>query len=303
MKRRVPIRSQPGGLNGRSRPETACRRGRNSGGSHETEWTRLRACPGKMLHCGSGKWVWMLIGILMVTGGCRRTVRPSPWELPESMVTEDVTVVGYSIQAGAFAIMDNAVQLTDTLRGRGLEAVYFVDADKLYKVRFGDFPDWASAERYAEDVKNRGIIGEFFIVQPQVEPVREPHRRIRGIRRSLVIDAQRFIGTPYRWGGAQPGGFDCSGLVMTVYRLNGIVLPRTSAEQFEHGHSISRRRLKPGDLVFFRTAGNRRISHVGIYIGDGCFIHAPGRGRHVQEASLSDKFYKKTYAGARTYLR
>ncbi len=247
--------------------------------------------------------IWFLLVFALFVSGCPRPGRPLPPRHRDTVLTENVMAVRYTIQAGAFAVMDNAVLLTDTLRNQGLEAVYYVDKDKLYKVRFGDFSDWASAEQYAEDVKARGIITDYFIVQPQVEPVREPRRRIRGIRRSLVADAQRFIGTPYRWGGTQPCGFDCSGLTMTVYRLNGIVLPRTSAEQFNHGRSVSKRRLQPGDLVFFRTTDSRRISHVGLYIGDGRFIHAPGRGRYVQEASLSDSFYTKTFAGARTYLR
>ncbi|MGB4098347.1 MAG: NlpC/P60 family protein [bacterium] len=247
--------------------------------------------------------ICILIGIVFISGGCLRPARVSPAGRPKSMVAEDVGVMGFTIQAGAFAVMDNAVRLADRLRGKGVEAIYFIDKDALYKVRFGDFSDRDSAVGYAMEIKAQGLIDDFFIVSPQSYPVRSPAPNRHGIRKRLVSDAHRFIGSPYRWGGTQPSGFDCSGLTLTVYRLNGIVIPRTSAEQYDHGRAVSRRRLKPGDLVFFSTGKNKRVSHVGIYIGNRRFIHAPGKGRQVQEASLSDTYYKNTFAGARTYLR
>jgi len=112
----------------------------------------------------------------------------------------------------------------------------------------------------------------------------------------VVVRAMAQIGTPYRYGGADLGGFDCSGLVYHVYRELGVAAPRTAAAQFEASSRLGRRDLRPGDLVFFRTAG-RRISHVGIYAGEGRFVHAPQTGRTVELRSLEDEYYSRHFAG------
>jgi cell wall-associated NlpC family hydrolase len=89
---------------------------------------------------------------------------------------------------------------------------------------------------------------------------------------------------------------------MTVYQLNGLNLPRTSGEQFEDGEPTSRQALQKGDLVFFATAGRGKVSHVGVYIGAGQFIHAPRRGRHITVDSLTSAYYGKRFLGGRSYL-
>ena len=111
----------------------------------------------------------------------------------------------------------------------------------------------------------------------------------------VVGIAMRYLGIPYRWGGASPsGGFDCSGLVMYVYAQVGISLPHHAASQFAYGTPVSRDQLEPGDLVFFEGLG-----HEGIYIGGGQFIHAPHTGDVVKISSLSDGFYTQNWVGAR----
>lgn len=120
-------------------------------------------------------------------------------------------------------------------------------------------------------------------------------------RRNIVQTARAQIGTPYRYGGASPAGFDCSGLVMYVYRKNGIDLPRTATDQYLEGRRISKRNLQPGDLVFFRISGNG-ISHVGIYAGRGKFIHAPKPGKRVSFASLNNPYWARHFCGAASYL-
>jgi len=96
--------------------------------------------------------------------------------------------------------------------------------------------------------------------------------------------AQRLIGVPYSWGGSSPRtGFDCSGFVRYVYSRVGINLPHSSYADFNLGQRVSRWALKPGDLVFFNGVG-----HVGMYIGNGRFIHAPHSGTSVQISSMSD---------------
>ena len=89
---------------------------------------------------------------------------------------------------------------------------------------------------------------------------------------------------------------------MVIYQQNGLNLPRSSRQQWKAGKPITPRQLLKGDLVFFATSGGKRVSHVGIYLGGDKFLHAPGRGRAIQTASLTDRYFKSRYLGARTYL-
>lgn len=119
-----------------------------------------------------------------------------------------------------------------------------------------------------------------------------------------VVDiALKYLGVPYAWGGASPTGFDCSGLCVYVYAQIGISLPRTSAAQFRAGAHIPPDRLdllRPGDLVFFGTDGDpSRVHHVGIYAGDGNYIHAPQMGDLVKVSSLNERIASRgDYVGA-----
>jgi cell wall-associated NlpC family hydrolase len=107
-----------------------------------------------------------------------------------------------------------------------------------------------------------------------------------------VALARRELGVPYVWGGESPSGFDCSGLVAYVYGRLGVRLPRVASDQYRAGRHVSRSMLRPGDLVFFHGLG-----HVGIYTGEGRFIHAPHTGDVVRISTLSG-WYDETYAGA-----
>ena len=118
----------------------------------------------------------------------------------------------------------------------------------------------------------------------------------------IVRTARRYIGVPYRHGGETPRGFDCSGYVVYVYRQNGILLPRSAARQYRAGMKISLRRAAPGDLLFFNTSG-KRYSHVGIYAGNGRFLHAPRTGKRISYADLDNPYWKRRYTGAVTFLR
>ncbi len=111
----------------------------------------------------------------------------------------------------------------------------------------------------------------------------------------VVGIAMQYLGTPYVWGGASPGGFDCSGFVMYVYGQMGVSVPHNAAMQYNTvGTYVSRDQLEPGDLVFFDGLG-----HVGIYIGGGEFIHSPHTGDVVKISSLDDSWYSATYVGAK----
>lgn len=114
--------------------------------------------------------------------------------------------------------------------------------------------------------------------------------------------AQRYLGRPYRYGGSSSRGFDCSGFALHVYQRVGIKLPHSSGAQARVGKPVPRHQLQPGDLVFFRTRGSR-ISHVGIYIGNGKFIHASSARGRVRIDSLNEGYYKRRYAGARRVSR
>ncbi len=110
----------------------------------------------------------------------------------------------------------------------------------------------------------------------------------------VVGIAMQYLGTPYVWGGASPGGFDCSGFVMYVYAQLGVSLPHHAASMYSYGVPVSRDQLEAGDLVFFDGLG-----HMGIYIGGGQFVHAPHTGDVVKISSLNDSWYAATYVGAR----
>ena len=125
-------------------------------------------------------------------------------------------------------------------------------------------------------------------------PVAETHSSAR----VQVVDvAKRQLGIRYYYGGRSPkSGFDCSGLVYYSHQRSGIKVPRTTREQYRSAQSVSRSALRPGDLVFFRIYGNS-VSHVGIYLGSGRFIHAPSTGKKVSIAKLSDSYWRRRYAG------
>jgi cell wall-associated NlpC family hydrolase len=113
----------------------------------------------------------------------------------------------------------------------------------------------------------------------------------------VVGIALQYLGTPYVWAGAAPGGFDCSGLVMYAYSQIGVSLPHSSYAMWGDGTPVPRDQLEPGDLVFFDGLG-----HVGLYIGGGEFVHAPQTGDVVKVSSLDDGWYASAYVGARRIL-
>lgn len=119
----------------------------------------------------------------------------------------------------------------------------------------------------------------------------------------LVIRSLSLLGVNYKWGGNTPAtGLDCSGLVRHVYSETiGKVLPRRAVEMSRVGESVDRHSLEPGDLVFFNTL-RRAFSHVGIYIGDNQFVHAPARGKTVTVASMDDRYWSRRFNGARRLL-
>lgn len=119
----------------------------------------------------------------------------------------------------------------------------------------------------------------------------------------LVNESMNYLGIRYRFGGTSPEtGLDCSGLVQAVFRnALGLDLPRTAHEMAGQGDKVSRQELKPGDLVFFNTM-RRAFSHVGIYMGDGRFLHSPSSGGSVRIENMSTQYWAKRFNGARRLL-
>lgn len=109
----------------------------------------------------------------------------------------------------------------------------------------------------------------------------------------IVSVAEDYLGSPYRYGGDGPSGFDCSGLVRYTHMNVGIEVPRTAADQYKVARKVPVSNLRPGDVIFFRQNIFRKISHVGIYTGNGQFIHAPKAGVPVSFSSLDEPYWEK----------
>lgn len=139
-------------------------------------------------------------------------------------------------------------------------------------------------------------------VQPPVIAPVEP--RVSGTAEDVLFSAIGLVGTPYRYGGNTPdSGFDCSGLIGYVYRgAAGVSLPRTTMQMSQRGAEVGRNALQVGDLLFFATGGGSRVSHAGIYVGGGRFVHAPSTGGTVRLDRLDNRYWQKTYLRAKRVL-
>lgn len=251
--------------------------------------------------------------------------------------------LGYAIQMGAFSDVKNAERFTAALQAKGIEAFYFRRDNGIYAVRFGDFATKAKARAAAERLVTDRLIDGYYIAPPnqvvfsatrepgwqKLPPAeihgtrerkqgdsaaakgvetpawqrRKPARTERDMGFIAARTAERFVGIPYRWGGDNVvEGMDCSGFVRAVYNLCGLSIPRTSREQFKTGESVGRGTLLDGDLVFFGAAEDR-INHVGIYVGNGKFVHAPRRGEEIRITSIDDSYFDKRFVGARRYFQ
>lgn len=128
--------------------------------------------------------------------------------------------------------------------------------------------------------------------------------RLSDAASDLVVNAMGFLGVPYRRGGnsAETGGFDCSGFVRAMYEQTvGMILPRRANEQAAATQAIDKQDLMPGDLVFFNTM-RHAFSHVGIYVGDGKFIHSPKPGAEVRVEDMAKSYWARRFDGARRVL-
>lgn len=189
-----------------------------------------------------------------------------------------------------------------------------------YKLRFprgtegwvrGDFLRPLSAQAVAASNRQNRRVTSTRETRVATAPRRSS--RVRGLVASnapletggveVLEKAKSLRGVRYRWGGTSRSGFDCSGFTSTVFRSQGVRLPRTSRQQATVGARVSKGELKKGDLVFFKTNRGVRINHVGIYVGNGKFIHASSGGGRVQVNSLNEGYYQRRFATARRVIR
>jgi len=245
----------------------------------------------------------VFLSFALFAAGCGSGASASPG-LKHEVPVKGLARMGYSIQIGAFSKLGNAVRATENLQKMGLDAYYFVHKAGLYKIRFGDFPTRSKALKKAEKLRSSRMIDVYYIVRPEDYGLAENRKCGKPcLGNEIIRVARTFVGVPYRYGGASTvGGFDCSGFTMTVYRLNGLRLPRSSRDQWVAGLPVKGGRLSKGDLVFFAIQGGKSISHVGIFVGKGRFIHAPSRGKKIRISSISNPYFKTRYMGARTYF-
>lgn len=133
---------------------------------------------------------------------------------------------------------------------------------------------------------------------PVVKPPKPSDGALSPTGYAIAGTALSLRGSPYRNGGSDPSGFDCSGFVQYVFAQHGVAVPRTVDQQFRAGRDVEADRLEPGDLVFFRTSGNG-VSHVGIAIGGDEFIDAPSGHGSVRVERLSTPYWSTRFAGIR----
>ncbi len=173
---------------------------------------------------------------------------------------------------------------------KGRVADVLLQKNGWYKIKFsGGTIGWVSGDF----VKPTSADAKDPVAKPVVKTIPT------GAAADLIDTAKEQIGVRYSWGGTSRGGFDCSGFVQFVFSKHGISLPRTSISQSGMGTKVSKANLQTGDLVFFATRGGSRVSHVGIFIGNGNFIHASSGGGRVRIDALSKDYYAKRFVGAR----
>lgn len=135
---------------------------------------------------------------------------------------------------------------------------------------------------------------------PRISPASGGTVPVKDPSHPALAVATRMLGTPYRYGGSSPRGFDCSGLVYYAYHQTGVPVPRTTRAQQRHARPVFVAHIQPGDLLFFRH-GKRAVAHVGIYSGHSQFIHAPSSGKRVSYARLDNPYWQQRLVGAGRY--
>lgn len=156
--------------------------------------------------------------------------------------------------------------------------------------------DWLYVQTPANGVK--------YVRKQDAKVVKNYEAIPKPTQKDIVDSAKQFLGLPYLWAGTSGFGFDCSGIMYSVYKNHGIIIPRDSFVQAANGTPVAKKNLEPGDLMFFAYNGGKgKVYHVGMYIGNGKMLHAPNSSKKIEIISYEAGIYKTNYAGARRYLK
>lgn len=170
----------------------------------------------------------------------------------------------------------------------------------MHRIIVGFVVAFLACTTHAAPEKSQDEMGQFMAERGLLQRIGDAGMQLEARASELVVNAMGFLGVPYRRGGNNAeSGFDCSGFVRAIYEQTaGLILPRKADQQAAATEKIGRNELKPGDLVFFNTM-RRAFSHVGIYIGNGKFIHAPKPGAEVRVEDMNMSYWSKRFDGAR----
>ena len=204
-----------------------------------------------------------------------------------------VMFVSSSALAAELRIGDEGAEVTE-IQGQLIELGYDVLADGEFGPAMADA---IKSFQASHGIKSNGIVDSKTYAALLGRDMPDNIGSSSAIVHRILTGAMQYMGVPYIFGGSTPYGFDCSGYVQYVFAQAGISIPRTADVQFEVGTPVSTEELLPGDLVFFETY-TYGASHVGIYVGDGDFIHASSSGG-VKISSLGSSYYKTHYIGSR----
>lgn len=243
------------------------------------------------------------------------------WIFNQFLTVSDVAIASGTVKANDVNVRSKPDTSSEVLQklDKGAKVSIFERTTDWYRILIGeDRYGWISRDFVTAktETASRGITTE---VRPPVVPETKPDEGAAAVdqgdeavnegdstdvRQQIVAYAKKFLGVRYVYGASSPKGFDCSGFSSYVFKHFGIKLERTSANQGSNGTKIKRSELKPGDLVFFDTNGGLNgISHVGIYIGGGKFIHASSYNHKVIISELNAGNYNKEFMRARRYVK
>jgi len=180
------------------------------------------------------------------------------------------------------------------------------------KITHNDYYDKfiAEQERLLKEIENKKLLSEQNKILGQLGNIENKRNNLAQSaleynKENLLLNAKKHLGGKYVWGGTQPKGFDCSGYTQYIYKKEGVDIPRTAYEQSKVGKEVSRYDLKKGDLLFFLTDKSRGIpvTHVGMYIGDGKFIHAASKRQGIIISSLEKSRYGSLFVKATRIIK